>query len=127
MNAGTTDDSFLKDNLDWVAKACNWAKFSATSTLGMIHKRNKGKAMEILGPYLREGHVAQSPYSAAGAYYALGLIHANQYSNEVSTIFNTLLSYLDYYLFIECPQIIESAGNYCSWHLSCTWSCCNGD
>ncbi|KAG6741509.1 hypothetical protein POTOM_054770 [Populus tomentosa] len=52
MHAGTTVDTFLRENLDWLSRATNWAKFSATAGLGVIH---------------REG----------GALYALGLIHAN--------------------------------------------------
>jgi hypothetical protein len=31
MHAGTTVDTFLRDNLDWLARATNWAKFSATA------------------------------------------------------------------------------------------------
>ena len=29
---------FFRDNLDWLARATNWAKFTATATLGVIHK-----------------------------------------------------------------------------------------
>ena len=28
----------IRDNLDWLARATNWAKFTATSSLGVIHK-----------------------------------------------------------------------------------------
>lgn len=38
MHAGTTVDSFLRSNLDWLAKATNWAKFGATASLGVIHR-----------------------------------------------------------------------------------------
>ena len=31
MHCGTTVDAFLRDNLDWLKKATNWAKFSATA------------------------------------------------------------------------------------------------
>lgn len=86
--ACTTDDSFLKNNIDWVAKSSNWSKFSCTSTLGMIHKGNKANAMKILEPYLKESHANSSPYSGGGAFYALGLINANQYNPEVM---NTLI------------------------------------
>jgi len=27
-----------RDNLDWLARATNWGKFTATSSLGVIHK-----------------------------------------------------------------------------------------
>lgn len=39
MHAGTTVDTFLRENLDWLARATNWAKFSATASLGVIHRR----------------------------------------------------------------------------------------
>ena len=31
MHCGTTVDTFLRENLDWLARATNWAKFSATA------------------------------------------------------------------------------------------------
>lgn len=41
MQAGTTSDEFLRQNLDWLSRATNWSKFSATAALGVIHKVNK--------------------------------------------------------------------------------------
>lgn len=83
MNAYTTNDSFLRDNLQWTATATNWNRFSATASLGMIHMGNKEKALEILNPYLNgAGEHTSSPYSTAGAYYAYGMIHANQYNAD---------------------------------------------
>jgi 26S proteasome regulatory subunit N2 len=86
MNAYTTNDTFLRDNLTWAAKATNWNRFNATATLGMIHMGNKKEAMAILNPYFTGAagpdHSA-SPFSTAGAYYAYGLIHANQSTPEV--------------------------------------------
>ena len=38
MHAGTTVDAFLRQNLDWLSRATNWAKFSATAGLGVIHR-----------------------------------------------------------------------------------------
>jgi hypothetical protein len=35
MHCGsTTSDQFLRDNLDWLSRATNWAKFTATASLG---------------------------------------------------------------------------------------------
>ena len=51
MNAYTTNDTFVRDNLPWVAQATNWNRFSATSSLGMIHMGNKKEANNILDPY----------------------------------------------------------------------------
>lgn len=38
MHAGTTVDAFLRENLDWLSRATNWAKFGATAGLGVIHR-----------------------------------------------------------------------------------------
>jgi 26S proteasome regulatory subunit N2 len=51
MNAYTTNDIFLRDNITWAALATNWNRFNATATLGMIHMGNKKEAMTILQPY----------------------------------------------------------------------------
>lgn len=86
MNAFTTNDSFLRDNLQWAAQATNWNRFNATATLGMVHQGNKAEALAVLNPYFTGGQ-QPSPYSTAGAYYAYGLIHANQYNEEVVQYF----------------------------------------
>ncbi|KAI5122570.1 hypothetical protein M0805_004787 [Coniferiporia weirii] len=82
MHSGTTSDVFLRSNLEWLGKASNWAKFSATAGLGVIHKGHFEEGMNILGPYLpseesQEGQGIQgSQYSEGGALYALGLVNA---------------------------------------------------
>jgi len=77
MNAGTTADSFLRDNLEWLSRATNWAKFSATATLGVIHRGHVKQALSLLAPYLPQAGMSASPYSEGGALFALGIIHAN--------------------------------------------------
>jgi 26S proteasome regulatory subunit N2 len=82
VNAGTCSDKFLRDNLDWLAKASNWSKFSATAGLGVIHRGNLEYGMSLLRPYLPNaggggGGPGASVYSEGGALYALGLVHAN--------------------------------------------------
>lgn len=82
MHAGTTSDVFLHENLDWLAKASNWSKFSATAALGVIHKGHFEEGMSILRPYLPEegaaapANIMGSQYSEGGSLYALGLINA---------------------------------------------------
>jgi len=101
MHAGTTDDGFLRKNLDWLGQASNWAKFSATASLGVIHKGKIKDSMEILKAYLPESPLTSSTgatttsssgtssrnrsagggggvYSEGGSLYALGLIHSSQ-------------------------------------------------
>lgn len=78
MNAGTTQDTFLRDNLEWLGKATNWAKFTAVASMGVVHKGHVHESMNLLQPYLPQGGQQASPYSASGALYALGLIHANK-------------------------------------------------
>ena len=34
---GTMSDISLRENLDWLKRASNWAKFTATASLGVIH------------------------------------------------------------------------------------------
>lgn len=80
MHAGTTRDTFLRENLEWVSRATNWAKFSATAGVGVIHKGHLKEGMKVLGPYLPGAASSASPSSAfseGGSLYALGIIHAN--------------------------------------------------
>ncbi|KAJ3305800.1 proteasome regulatory particle base subunit [Kappamyces sp. JEL0829] len=77
QNAGTTSDEFLRQSLEWLSRASNWAKFSATAALGVIHKGHLSKSKDILAPYLPQEGVSGSAYSEGGALFALGLIHAN--------------------------------------------------
>ncbi|KAI5853970.1 armadillo-type protein [Tricharina praecox] len=78
MHSGTMVDKFFRDNLDWLSKAVNWSKFTATAALGVIHKGNLSQGMKLLQPYLpQEGVSNGSPYSQGGSLYGLGLIYAN--------------------------------------------------
>jgi 26S proteasome regulatory subunit N2 len=86
MHCGTASDQFLRDNLEWLARASNWSKFSATASLGVIHKGNLDNGMALLGPYLpgAEGNSssAGSQFQEGGALYALGLINAGHGSGR---------------------------------------------
>eukprot|EP01116_Phalansterium_solitarium_P020847 TRINITY_DN6290_c0_g1_i1.p1 TRINITY_DN6290_c0_g1~~TRINITY_DN6290_c0_g1_i1.p1 ORF type:complete len:990 (+),score=381.70 TRINITY_DN6290_c0_g1_i1:71-3040(+) len=78
MHSGTTSDQFLRDNLEWLAKATNWSKFSAIAGLGGINKGHLSEAMRLLSPYLPQpGAGSGSPYAEGGSLFALGLINAN--------------------------------------------------
>jgi 26S proteasome regulatory subunit N2 len=78
MYCGTTIDAYLRDNLKWLGKASNWSKFTAVASIGVVNKGHVHESMNLLQPYLPQGGVSSSPYSEAGAFYALGLIHANK-------------------------------------------------
>jgi len=90
MNAGTTKDSFLRDNLEWLSRATNWAKFSATAGLGVIHKGHLKEGLNLLAPYLPGSGNTPSPYSEGGALYGLGLIHANHGDSVIPYLRNAL-------------------------------------
>jgi 26S proteasome regulatory subunit N2 len=78
MNQGTTNDKFFRDNLEWLGKAVNWSKFSATAALGVIHRGNLTQCRKLLEPYLpRRAALGGSIFSQGGALYAYGLIYAN--------------------------------------------------
>ncbi|EDN10425.1 hypothetical protein HCAG_06228 [Histoplasma mississippiense (nom. inval.)] len=82
MHAGTTHDKFFRDNLEWLGKAVNWSKFTATAALGVIHRGNLTQGQKLLAPYLPKDNIAGvggsgSVYSQGGSLYAFGLIYAN--------------------------------------------------
>lgn len=75
LHAGTTSDSFFRTDLEWLGKATNWTKFSATAALGVIHQGNLTQARRILNPYF-PGTPHGSCYTQGGSLYALGIIFA---------------------------------------------------
>ncbi len=75
MNSGTTVDTFLRDNLKWLAKATNWSKFTTVASFGVIHHGHHAQSRKLLDPYINSG-ANRSPYQEGGALYGLGLIHA---------------------------------------------------
>merc|ERR1719431_2215055 len=78
MHSGTTHDQFLRDNLDWLSRATNWAKLSATATLGVIHRGHEKESLSLMQSYLpKDTAGTSSGYAEGGGLYALGLIHAN--------------------------------------------------
>lgn len=78
MNSGTTNDSFIRENLEWLGKAVNWSKFTATAALGVIHRGNITQGQKLLEPYLpKETSMSGSVYSQGGSLFALGLIYTN--------------------------------------------------
>lgn len=90
MNAGTTSDRFLRENLDWLAQASNWSKFTATAALGVINKGNLKEGLAILRPYLPQDGLTSSAYSEGGSLFALGLIHANHGAEVMGLLTNQL-------------------------------------
>lgn len=99
MNAGTTTDTFLRENLEWLGRASHWAKFTATASLGVVHKGHVKESMNLLQPYLPQGGISASPYSEAGALYALGLIHASKGgagNQEVIAYLHQALKYVQF-------------------------------
>jgi 26S proteasome regulatory subunit N2 len=80
MHAGTTQDDFLRKNLEWLGQSTNWAKFGATASLGVIHKGQIKESFNILKSYLPDTTTTTrrqgtSVYSEGGSLFALGLIH----------------------------------------------------
>jgi 26S proteasome regulatory subunit N2 len=94
MQAGTTNDAFLRKNLEWLAKSTHWAKFTATASLGVIHKGNMKDSKNLLSTYLptAASQPGRSPYSEGGAFLALGLIHVNHYDSETAEYLRSCLS-----------------------------------
>jgi 26S proteasome regulatory subunit N2 len=92
MNAGTTVDTFWRDNVEWVGQAQNWAKFTATASCGVIHKGHIDQSLKVLEPYLPKPGVEGSPYQEGGALYALGLIHCGHGQDKTDYLVSALES-----------------------------------
>jgi len=90
MNSGTTRDSFLRDNLEWLGKATNWAKFTVTASIGVIHKGHHQQSLKLLQPYLPQNGQSGSAYQEGGALFALGLIHANYGADQIAYLLDAL-------------------------------------
>ncbi|XP_033761218.1 26S proteasome non-ATPase regulatory subunit 1-like [Pecten maximus] len=90
MHCGTTCDQFLRDNLEWLSRATNWAKFSATASLGTIHRGHEKEALNLMSTYLPKDSGPGSAYSEGGGLYALGLIHANHGGEITDYLLNQL-------------------------------------
>lgn len=90
MHAKTANDTFFRNNLEWLGKAVNWSKFTATAVFGVIHQGNINQAQRLLSPYLpKASGVASShdsPYSQGGSLYAYGLLCANHKGKAVDFI-----------------------------------------
>ena len=81
FNCGTGNHEFLRENIDWMFKAKNWAQFSAVASLGVVHRGKTAQSRDVLRTYLPTAGDPQ-PYPNGGALYALGLIHANRGLSE---------------------------------------------
>lgn len=93
MNAGTTNDSFFRENLEWLGKAVNWSKFTATAALGVIHRGNITQGQKLLEPYLpKEGLTSNSHYEQGGSLFALGMIYSNHGTHFLTFLTGTYRS-----------------------------------
>lgn len=81
--AGTTVDNFFRTQKKFVEQASNWAKFSASATIGVIHKGNVTSAFTILDAFLPKDNTSTDAYTEGGAMYSIGLIHALEGSSKV--------------------------------------------
>eukprot|EP00916_Digyalum_oweni_P015975 GHVL01026219.1.p1 GENE.GHVL01026219.1~~GHVL01026219.1.p1 ORF type:complete len:574 (-),score=173.03 GHVL01026219.1:51-1772(-) len=86
MNCGSTETIFLRNNLEWLGRAINWAKFTDIASLGVIHYRNINDSKKILQKYLPSTN-NNTIYSDGGSLYALGLIHAYKYDENIKNYF----------------------------------------
>ncbi|KAH8609694.1 putative HEAT repeats protein [Trypanosoma vivax] len=76
MYSGTTIDTFLHSDIDWLSNANYWAKFVATASIGVVHYGNIEQSHNVMSAHLPKESIGPLPYSEAGALYGLGLIHA---------------------------------------------------
>lgn len=103
MHSGTTSDQFLRDNLEWLARATNWAKLTATASLGVIHRGHETESLALMQSYLPKESGPSSGYSE-GKWLAFYLTSTLQTLYDCS-IFDG---------FCCCCGL-------CRWRLVCTW------
>ncbi|KAH8583274.1 RPN2 26s proteasome regulatory subunit [Cryptosporidium sp. chipmunk genotype I] len=87
MQAGTTCDVFLRNNLEWLGKATHWSRFSTAASLGVIHMGHIKEAFKVLSTCLPNngstsssnngGNALGGQYSEGGSFFALGLINTS--------------------------------------------------
>lgn len=92
MHAGTSVDTFVRDNFDFLKRSSNWSKFSTTAAIGVIYKGSLRNSLNILSEYLPQPGRQSSPYVDGGGYYALGLIHSGQGGHAIPTLQGALQS-----------------------------------
>jgi 26S proteasome regulatory subunit N2 len=109
MHSGTSYDTFLRENMEWLSRATNWAKFSATSALGSLHQGQLYNARSLLETYLPSEGVMGSSYSEGGALYALGLVVAG-YGNVIAGKDETGIDYLKRMLLASTVDVVQSGG-----------------
>lgn len=80
----------FRDNLEWLARATNWAKLTATASLGVIHRGHEQESLALMQSYLPRESGPSSGYSEGGGLYALGLIHANHGANIIDYLLQQL-------------------------------------
>eukprot|EP01047_Picozoa_sp_COSAG01_P011769 COSAG01_NODE_518_length_16019_cov_9.486809_9_plen_854_part_00 len=78
MQAGTTVNTWLRDNQAWLQRASHWARFTATAAIGVINQGHLEDGFNLLSTtgFLPTGTPGPD-YSGGGALYALGLTYVN--------------------------------------------------
>ncbi|KAK4884471.1 hypothetical protein RN001_000742 [Aquatica leii] len=76
MHSGTTSD-----NLEWLARATNLTKLTATPSRGVIHRGHKQEALTLMQSYLPKEVGPSSGYFEGGELRALELLRANHEAN----------------------------------------------
>jgi hypothetical protein len=109
-----------RENLDWLTRATNWAKFSATAGLGMIHRGHLSQGRALMEPYLPRGtSPSVSPYSEGGALYALGMIHVDHGEGIQQFL-------LGMWLPVACLGVVRAPLWMALWASGCRTSRCVG-
>eukprot|EP00878_Enallax_costatus_P016138 GHUV01016927.1.p1 GENE.GHUV01016927.1~~GHUV01016927.1.p1 ORF type:complete len:517 (+),score=185.18 GHUV01016927.1:207-1757(+) len=111
MHAGTSIDTFLRENLEWLSRATNWAKFSATAGLGVIHR---GQLQQ--GAYLDRVECCVFCLAGEFAYVMLGCGVLCQVGVRVRVGANVNRRL---WLLLGCWDLISTA------HATAARACCN--
>eukprot|EP00917_Polyrhabdina_sp_WS-2016_P031445 GHVP01067088.1.p1 GENE.GHVP01067088.1~~GHVP01067088.1.p1 ORF type:complete len:1004 (+),score=222.34 GHVP01067088.1:233-3013(+) len=97
LQCGTTCDTFLRENLDWLSRAVCWVKFTSVSSLAVVHKGSFGAAFKVLDSYLPD---KTTHFAGGGCAFGLGIITEGSCDKKVK-------EYLLEQLRPSCPEMVK--------------------
>ncbi|KAL0220698.1 hypothetical protein RCL1_000552 [Eukaryota sp. TZLM3-RCL] len=81
MHSGTTVDTFLRRNLEWMSGATFYSKFVASAGLGAVHYSHREKGRNVLNKFLPSEVITSKvddPYALGGGCFGLGLVYSEK-------------------------------------------------
>ncbi|EGR26895.1 proteasome regulatory complex component protein, putative [Ichthyophthirius multifiliis] len=91
LSAGTADQKFLSENLEWAQKSQLWARFSQVASLGMIYSTCQEDPKKIFKDFLPGNTNPPNFYSNGGSLYGIGLMDVGKKTPELIKYFTEII------------------------------------